>query len=243
MFGGGTDSVLVGVLRSSQDEQGRRYPFGIVCALSEGTVMPPHRVYLPVQCRAFFDEATSLAQKATAGEIAWNALRTHLERLPEPRVRPSVPRQHKQYLRREAIGNLEAALREGAGPAGRRVARTVTVLRRPGRLPDDGLRCPLVDRGQPSGSLVSFWAALAARLPDEVMGTPTLFWTDPSSVSSMSDLLLYAGTAAPEAVSEVLRIDPRPTEVGTVDGPPGASDLEGLDESCPADTRLWDLLH
>jgi len=242
----GSGAVLVGVLRASCDEQGRRYPFAVVSELPANGVSPPHRIYLPVQCRLFFNEATSLVRRATTGKMEAGELRTRLERLPKPRVQPIVPRRHKQYLRRETVGGLEETLRNGKGDEvnGAVFSRLVRRLRKRRDSLKKGVRCPLIDRGQPAGSLVSFWTALAVRRTRFDASAPTLFWTPPAALASRSDLLLYPGSVAPRVLEEVLSVgapsnnDIGPRDVGTGSPDPDPSCAHGC-----ADARLWNLLN
>jgi len=241
----GTEAVLVGVVRASRDEQGRRYPFAVVHELPAGAVALPHRIYLPVQCSPFFDEATSLVRRATTGTIEAGKLRARLERLPEPRARPVVPRRHKQYLRRETVRGLTEALEAGKNKetSGAVLSRLVGDLRGQAHPLEKGVRCPLPDRGQPAGSLVSFWTAFALQQTGVEGAAPTLFWTDPATPSSPSDLLLYSGSVAPRVMRAVLSFEtPSKNDVGQCEAASAPPAPDVPDAQCRADSRLWDLL-
>jgi len=248
VFGGGEEAVLVGALRMSRDEQGRRYPFSVVCELSGRRGTPPHRVYLPVQCAAFFDEATSLIRQAVAGEVGRDGLRRGLGRLPHLHPTPTVPRQHKRFLRRRTVGDLGDALARRTADRGDGVRSLVHVVSGPlQRIANplaQGLRWPLPDEGQPPGSFVSFWTAIALQRASGGSSAPALFWTDPASTESPSDLLMYEDPAPPDALDDVLR----PVGRAGADGPldlvqartgPGGSPGGRLRE----EERLWEFLH
>ena len=214
-----SSTLLVGALRMSRDEGGRRYPFAVAADVDKNLLPPRRTSILPLCDASFLDSAARLAENAARGAIRRAALPQHIETLAPARAH--VPSLSAQALR-TAETELDTYFRATSFHAfAERLwgdfddSRKYLVLRNllaslgpvrrtvPARF-SLGLRFPLSSRAA-AAKEVGFWVKLSLRLLDAANVTPTFFWSvPPGAAENAGTLLLFFRPPPPRVFAHLL---------------------------------------
>ena len=204
-------NALLGVLRPSRDKSGRTYPFLVTCELPADALMVRHLPHLPVRATSFYKAAEAVVARATAGDIPYEEIPTVVEEM-EPKValRPTVPREHRRYLKNETLGTyLEAIFGHFDGSEKYRLFSNLLDVLLPlqNGTPihlNYGLEFPLHPNSERRIDVASFWLDLVLRILDYPPIHPSVFWTEPEDKAESSRMDLFLDAPEPTSLFGIL---------------------------------------
>lgn len=209
-----TDTVLVGVMRPSQDQAGRFYPF-ILAHEEPRAWYSPDAALLPVQARPFMEAAARFVEEAAQGTRPYRSLDEALpavEQAAANGLRASSA-EHDAYLRRTTLKAFVESIWGDFEHGGKYVLfknllDILATLRQMDRIRlTYGLVFPL-GSGADAAHAASFWWALCQQLlPPGQAVAPTCFWPAPTVEAADPRLTLFLNTPLPDAFSVLLAVD------------------------------------
>ncbi len=206
--------TLIGVVQTSRDRSGRRYPFLVAFEADPARLEVRRMAGIPVRFRPFFEWAAPLIGEATAGRIE---IRTLFERLDEfnelSRAASARTPTYEEYLRETTCKTLVEQL-WGQFADARKFVVMKNLIDVTGPIkngvPDRfrlGLRFPLPADGSLRDHTAGFWLDLCLRLLRFPQVQPTFFWTAPRAKADRPVLLLYLRPPAAQAFQDLLPVD------------------------------------
>ena len=177
-----SEAAVAGVIQSSQDRVGRRFPLVIACELDDVHARSPLQAALPATLNPFLEGAAEIARQAASGTIAYADLDSNLERLPPPDAGAGGTDGYEAYVDETRWGDFAERtwgyfddvrkyhlfrnlldLREGVAARGSAPAGIA-------------LRFPMSDGGWSGGLEPSFWIDLMGRLLEPAIPLSAAFW-------------------------------------------------------------------
>lgn len=198
----GVPHALAGVLRSSRDRVGRRYPF-LVAVEAESRRIEGRRIpSWPVRYARFYAAATAFVNEAVAGHFPEADVSERLAALRALYDGALFPVDYEHRLRQTPAETLWART-WGDAEDGRKyvVLKNLTdgLANARGRAPRDAFRVPLPRDA--SNLDVSFWLEAYWRLLGRTPDQPALFWTTPddAALADGAEHALFIASAPPPA--------------------------------------------
>lgn len=212
----GVPHALAGVMRSSRDRVGRRYPF-LVAVEAESRRIEGRRIpSWPVRYARFYAAATAFVDEAVAGHFPETDVAERLTALRALYDGALFPVDYEHRLRQTPTESLWART-WGDPEDGRKyvVLKNLTdvLANARGRAPREAFRVPLPPDAQSLD--VSFWIEAYWRILGRAPDQPALFWTMPNETKEHEPSLFIASAPPPADLLVHLHDAALPTD-GTV---------------------------
>lgn len=226
-----TSSLLLGVMRQSQDRTGRRYPFAVASEIPKASIDTKDLTYLPLQARRFLTDAEQVVRKAVAGEIPYREVPDRIDQIdPSVSVRPSPPASYRRHLQENTMGNLmESIFGDFDDPGKYRLMKNLLDITKSVRQQatprlNYGIRFPLGAEPASPAVLACFWLDASLRLAGHSGTSLSFFWTDPQEESTSAHLVLCVGPPKAQIVPYLLGTDDATEHVYRLEGKTSVSD-------------------
>lgn len=207
-------NVLLGVLQTSRDRNGRAYPFVVTCELPKSTVPTDRLAYLPLQAESFYAAAEQVMQEATDGSLSHHEVTDRVAGLdPSFSVPSSPPPAYDQFVREQTVGHLLKTVFGHFEDGGKyRLFKNLLDIFLPQQNRDVprlnyGLQFPLGAGTTSPTETACFWLDTSLHLLDHPDAACSFFWNPHAPDATSSFLLLFVGPPQADAFFHLLGSD------------------------------------